>query len=282
MRRLILILVVALAVVTGGYAYLAGQDKPEERLSVLFAVKNVSPGKFIPSESVEVRQVPLSEFRSLEKKFGALANQDALKSLQTCVPRHAISKGDAISENNLIHPTDPDFLPAVLTEGHRAVSIRFNPVTSGIGLFRPGNYVDVILTYADRRATKTENKLAMTLFRGLRILALGGDMGFANTKESSPKNSAENSSVVTLEATPRQAETLVLASSLGQLSLSLRANGSQSEDLEQTQTSMRDLIQIQSENRSPARGAYSGDRNERGPVQVRGLFGDQQKIFKLE
>ena len=83
MRRLILILVVALAVVTGGYAYLAGQDKPEERLSVLFAVKNVSPGKFIPSESVEVRQVPLSEFRSLEKKFGALANQDALKSLQT-------------------------------------------------------------------------------------------------------------------------------------------------------------------------------------------------------
>ena len=279
MRRLVLLLVLLLAIAVGGYALLGGQ-KSVEKVPVLFAASNIPSGKFISHESIEVRQVPVDEQRRLTKKFGTLCPPDSLKDLQNFVPRMGIRKDEPIAENLLIRPSDPDFLPAVLTQGHRAVTVQLNDVTSGIGLYRPGNFVDVILTYTDpnSKTSQRQGKVAVTLFRGLRILALGGDLGLAKTATDG-KPQKKTSSVVTLEATPRQAESIVLASKLGELSLSLRANDGQDDVSGPTSTYASDVMQTNA--KTPSR--KKGQRPEvQEPIKVRGLYGDQQRTITLE
>jgi len=280
MRRLVLLLVLLFAIAVGGYALLGGQ-KSSEKVYVLFATSNIPSGKFISQESIEVRQVPVDEQRRLVKKFGTLCPPDSLKDLQNYVARVGIRKDEAIAENLLVRPSDPDFLPAVLTQGHRAVTVQLNDVTSGIGLYRPGNYVDVILTYTDpnSKTPQRQGKVAVTLFRGLRILALGGDLGLANKTATDGKSQKKTSSVVTLEATPRQAESIVLASKLGELSLSLRANDGQDDVSGPTSTHASDVMQTNA-NTSPRKKSQRPEVQE--PVKVRGLYGDQQRTITLE
>jgi len=282
MRRLILVLVLLMAIAVGGYALLGGQ-KSGEKVSVLFAASNIPSGRFISQDSIEVRQVSVDEQRRLVKKFGALCSPDLLKELQNFVPRVGIRKDEAIAENLLIRPTDPDFLPAVLTQGHRAVTVQLNDVTTGIGLYRPGNYVDLILTYTDTRSKipQKQGKVAVTLFRGLRILALGGDLGLGLAKPAANDGKAQKktNSAVTLEATPRQAESIVLASKLGELSLSLRANDGQDDVTGPTSTYASDVMQTNAKNSTRKKGQRPEVQE---PIKVRGLYGDQQKTITLE
>ena len=275
MRRIILLFVLLIAICAGGYAFFSEQKPKEEVVSVLFATKDIFSGKFISAESVEVRQVRASEQRELSKKFGILVPVSAQKDLQNFVPRSPIAKGEAISEKKLIRPSDPDFLPAVLEQGQRAVTIRLNDVASGIGLYRPGNYIDVILTYLDSSSGNNQKRVAVTLFRGLRILALGGDLGLSKSQKEE-KSDKKISSVVTLEASPRQAEALVLAGKLGELSLSLRANEGKDAVSEPTRTSVGDVIQTQEQS------ASSSGKQSQGPVKIRGLYGDKQQTITLE
>ena len=278
MRRLILIFVLVAAICAGGYMLFAEQDPKQELRPVLVAAADIASGRFIPVESIEVRQVTPSEQMELVKRFGDLVPTDSLKVLQDFVPRSSMKKGDPVAEKNLIRPSDPDFLPAVLNHGQRAVTIRLNDVASGVGLYRPGNYVDVILTYSDNSLRTSQKRVAVTLFRGLRILALGGDLGLAKNS-SEQKADKKVSSVVTLEASPRQAEEIVLASKLGDLSLSLRATEGKDVVSEPTSTFAGDLMQTDSQSASQRR---DNDRGPQTPVKVRGLYGEQQKTITFE
>lgn len=278
MRRLILVFVLVAAIFAGGYVLFSEQKPKEEMVPVLIATTDISSGRFIPVESIEVKQVSLSEKSDLTKKFGSLAPASSHKELQDFVPRTSIKKGEAITEKNLIRPSDPDFLPAVLNHGQRAVTIRLNDVASGVGLYRPGNYVDVILTYTDSSLRTAQKRVAVTLFRGLRILALGGDLGLVKNS-SEAKADKKVSSVVTLEASPRQAEEIVLASKLGDLSLSLRATEGKDAVSEPTSTFARDLMQKDSQSVAANPGK---ERSSDAPVKIRGLYGDQQKTITIE
>ena len=280
MRRLILVFVLVAAILVGGYALFNDQKPEQEMIPVLFAVSDMSSGRFISQESVEVRPIAPSEYKSLRAQYGELVQQGAHKELQNFVPRRPIKKGDAIADKNLIRPSDPDFLPAVLKQGHRAVTVQLNDVTSGIGLYRPGNYVDVILTYTDNRAgNRGQGRVAVTMFRGLRILALGGDLGLAKTTQNDGNTVKKTSSVVTLEATPRQAEAIVLATKLGELSLSLRANEGQDTASEPTRTYGNEMMHVVGPTTS---SKPESTQEPREPIKIRGLYGDQQRIITLE
>lgn len=278
MRRLILTLVLVAAAIVGGYVLLNRGEPEELKVPVLVATGDIASGRFIPVESIEVRQVTPAEQTEFTKKNGLLVPAASHKDLQNYVPRRPMKKGDVVAEKNLIRPSDPDFLPAVLKQGLRAVSIRLNDVASGFGLYRPGNYVDVILTYSEGSQRTAQKRVAVTLFRGLRILALGGDLGLTKAPADA-KADKKVISVVTLEASPRQAEEIVLASKLGDLSLSLRATEGNDAVSEPTITYATDLMQ---RGESEAVGKQGNDRVSSEPIKIRGLYGDQQKTITLE
>ena len=81
----------------------------------------------------------------------------------------------------------------------------------------PNDHVDVILTQRKRGKNGTEEIVSDTLFRNVRVLAIGQQV---EAKEG--KKNAEGS-VATMELTPKQAELLALANTVGEISLALRS-----------------------------------------------------------
>lgn len=142
----------------------------------------------------------------------------ALTSVTGAVARSPITVGEPINKSKLIKAGDGGVLAAILPHGMRAISTRIKEETSAGNLILPNDHVDVILT---RRLTGTranDQYVSDTLFRNVRVLAIGQQI-----ETGGDKKTAKSANTATLELTPRQAETLALANSMGEISLSLRS-----------------------------------------------------------
>ena len=95
-------------------------------------------------------------------------------------------------------------LAAILPAGMRAISTRIKEET-GVGrLILPNDHVDVILTQRKRGRSGGEDFVSDTLFRNVRVLAIGQLIEAKDGKKLAEGNTA------TLELTPRQSELLAL------------------------------------------------------------------------
>ncbi len=146
------------------------------------------------------------------------------------VVRSDIAEGQPISRGALVAPGDRGFLEATLGAGLRAITIAVTE-RSGVGGFVfPGDRVDLMLTQTLHGADGTgagaggsaEQPLSVTetILHNLRVLAIdqsmGGDLTDGHVAAHAPHT-------VTLEVTPRNAEKIEVAQSVGALSLTLRA-----------------------------------------------------------
>jgi len=147
------------------------------------------------------------------------AGPDAMRKLSGAIARAPIQAGEPITPNKLVKAGQGGVLAAILPPGMRAISTKIKEETAVGRLILPNDHVDVILTRRLRTKSGGEEYVSDTLFRNVRVLAIGQQI---ETKEG--KRSAEGAAATaTLELTPRQAEMLALANSLGELSLSLRS-----------------------------------------------------------
>jgi pilus assembly protein CpaB len=142
---------------------------------------------------------------------------NAIKDLSGSVARAPMLSGEPITAQKLVRPGDGGVLAAILEPGMRAISTRIKEET-GVGrLILPNDHVDVILTQRRRGRAGAEEYVADTLFRNVRVLAIGQLIEAREGKKLAEGNTA------TLELTPRQAELLALANSMGEISLALRS-----------------------------------------------------------
>jgi|SRR5581483_2975411 len=146
------------------------------------------------------------------------ARPRAVEELKDSVARAPMLAGEPVTPAKLVKPGDGGVLAAILPPGMRAISTRIKEET-GVGrLILPNDRVDVILTQRVRgRAGNNNDFVADTLFRNVRVLAIGQLIEAKEGKRLAEGNTA------TLELTPRQAELLAQANSLGEISLSLRS-----------------------------------------------------------
>ena len=100
---------------------------------------------------------------------------------------------------------DGGVLAAILPAGMRAVSTRIKEETAAGRLILPNDRVDVILTRRRRGRSGSEDAVSDTLFRNIRVLAIGQLIEAKEGKKLAEGNTA------TLEMTPAQAEELASA-----------------------------------------------------------------------
>jgi len=151
----------------------------------------------------------------ITKKSGAAGKS----SVTGAIARAPLMAGEPVARNKLIKAGDGGVLAAILPSGMRAISTRIKEETSAGRLILPNDHVDVILTRRLRGNNGQEQYVSDTLFRNVRVLAIGQQI-----ESKGAKKSAEGSAnTATLELTPRQAEMLALANSMGEISLSLRS-----------------------------------------------------------
>jgi pilus assembly protein CpaB len=143
----------------------------------------------------------------------------AMTELSGAIARAPILAGEPITTQKLIKSGQGGVLAAILPKGMRAVSTRIKEETAVGRLILPNDHVDVILTRTVRGKGGGEDYASDTLFRNVRVLAIGQQI---ETKEG--KKSVEGGgNTATLELTPRQVELLLLANAMGEISLALRS-----------------------------------------------------------
>lgn len=114
------------------------------------------------------------------------------------------------------------YLSAVLPSGYRAVAINIE-VSGGAsagGFILPNDRVDVIRTFRDDAASKAagaEVFRSEIILTNILVLAIG-----TNVREKSGDRTVQGTTA-TLEVDPKQAEQLILAQRVGQISLALRS-----------------------------------------------------------
>ena len=153
-------------------------------------------------------------------------------SLQGTVVRNAITAGQPVTQGALVKPGDRGFLAAALGPGMRAVTVPVSSNTGVAGFIFPGDRVDLVLTQSVAGGGDGPPlKVSETVLRNLRVLAT--DQRTDNGVGEDGKTDVHTFSNVTLEATPKIAEQVAVAQTLGSISLSLRSIADNSSELEQ-------------------------------------------------
>lgn len=152
----------------------------------------------------------------ITKQNGGIAR---MRDLSGSIARSALLAGEPITASKLIKAGQGGVLAAILPQGMRAISTKIKAETAAGSLILPNDHVDVILIRRLRGKTGSEEVVSDTMFRNVRVIAIGQQI---ETKEG--KKSADGgASTATLELTPRQTEMMALANSMGEITLSLRS-----------------------------------------------------------
>ena len=133
------------------------------------------------------------------------------------VVRERISMNEPLIAAKVVRAGGSGVLAVTLDPGMRAVALPLTAESAAGGFILPGDHVDVLLArQTDASAGAGPGHVISTVMRNVRVLAVDQNM-------SAQKTASAVGATATVEATPAQAEMLVLAKTSGTLTLSLRS-----------------------------------------------------------
>jgi pilus assembly protein CpaB len=195
---------------------------------VLVAKKALPVGTIIDADSFTFQPWPKELMQGTYYVEGQ-PDGDPKKLLGTVV-RYAITAGQPVTRGSLVGPQDRGFLAAALGPGMRAITVPVSVSSAVAGFVFPGDHIDLMLTQqVEGGGDGPALKVSETIIRNLRVLAT--DQRVTSTDDDG-KTKVQTFSNVTLEVTPKIAEKIEVAKSLGSLTLSLRSLADNTSDLE--------------------------------------------------
>ena len=154
-----------------------------------------------------------------------------IESLNGTVVRNAITAGQPLTKGAIVSPGDRGFLAAALGPGMRAVTIPVSGLTGVAGFVFPGDRVDLDAHPGNQRSRDRNSRVSETVIRNIRVLAT--DNRVTQTTNEAGQAVPVKTKLVTLEATPKIAEKVAVAQTLGTFSLSLRSLADSAAELEE-------------------------------------------------
>lgn len=200
---------------------------------VLVARANISLGQITAESAFRWQAWPQDAVPQGSVTRSAGGSAAAMKPFIGSIARTPILAGEPITKGKLVNAKDGGVLAAILPEGKRAVSVMIRDEHLAAGkLILPNDRVDVILIRRQRGRGGQEEQSSETVFRDIRVLAIGQRIEIKEGQKNADGNTA------TLELTPEEAEELVLSRAKGEVTLSLRsiADFNKKEDLTSTKS----------------------------------------------
>ncbi len=194
---------------------------------VLVAQRALPTGTIITADAIGFQEWP----EEMVQQAYFIDGESDIAQLLGTVVRHPVTAGEPVTQGSLVAPGDRGFLAAALGAGMRAITVPVSAKTGVGGFIFPGDRVDLMLTQAIEGGEDGGSlKATETILRNLRVLATDQ----STTQET---NEAGNTVVrafrtVTLEVTPKIAEQVAVAQTIGTLSLSLRSIADNQAELE--------------------------------------------------
>jgi pilus assembly protein CpaB len=195
---------------------------------VLVATRTLAVGTIIDADSFRYQPWPegLVQPAYFTRGEGGMDPQ----SLIGTVVRNEITAGQPLTQGAIVRPGERGFLAAALGPGMRAVTVPVSATSGVAGFVFPGDRVDLVLTQevaggGDGPPLRTSE----TFIRNIRVLAVDQRL---NARDEAGNQVAQTVATVTFEATPKIAEKIAVAQTIGQLSLSLRSLADNNAELE--------------------------------------------------
>lgn len=233
--RPVAVILVAVAVVSAGLtAYLAktwldAQSRATApaavvpTVEVLVVARDLAAGTMLTEGDLRYEGWPASVAggRFVTRKQ---PGEDAKAAYVGLVARRALTEGEPFTQAATFKQDAAGILAGMLGPGMRAVSVAITNASAVSGFVVPGDRVDVVMAADFQRADNEGVKggpivrfAAETVLEDVKVLAI--DQQIAKGKDGA----AIPGKTATIEVTPKQAEKLIAAGMVGQLSLVLRA-----------------------------------------------------------
>jgi pilus assembly protein CpaB len=202
----------------------AAQPAVAKGPKVLVAQRALPVGTIITADAMSFQAWP----KDMVQDAYFLDGEADIGKLMGTVVRFQITAGQPVTQGALVAPGDRGFLAAALGAGMRAITIPVSAKTGVAGFVFPGDRVDLMLTQTVK-GEGTPLKAAETILRNIRVLATDQS---TETEKVEGKTVVRAFRTVTLEVTPRIAEKVAVAQTIGTLSLSLRSIADNQSELE--------------------------------------------------
>ncbi len=200
-----------LVAMVGAQQLLSARNQGVERVRVLVARAEVEPGVKLTPELVGFREIPKESVPQGAVTQEAQYQDRALKTRG--FPGQVIQIAQLGEKGQFGTSLD---IPA----GMRLVTVPASATMIHSGIMKPGDRVDVVLTYKMMKKGSGYQSLTRTILEYIQVYAMGDHrMGDESVEAGVPAKDVKN---VTLLVSPVQAEIMKLAESKGQLHLTLR------------------------------------------------------------
>jgi pilus assembly protein CpaB len=216
-RRLWIILLLAL--VSGGAAAYLALAYLRDRTPRLMAAE--APRVQV---AVAARDLPLGTILAAADVhmidwLGQAAPPGYLHSPQDAIGRGLISSvkaNEMLLDTRLAPRGAGGGLSVTIPDGARAVSVRVDDVIGVAGFVLPGTHVDVVVTLPPQPQLDQKVTITQMVLQNIQVLAAG------QVVQQDAQGKPITVAVITLLVSPKEAETLVLASNEGKIQLALR------------------------------------------------------------
>ncbi|MGZ8337758.1 MAG: Flp pilus assembly protein CpaB [Allosphingosinicella sp.] len=193
---------------------------------VLVSTRTLPVGTIIDAEAF--RYQPWPEGLVQDAYFVRAEGGTDPATLIGTVVRTEIGAGQPATRGTLIRPGERGFLAAALGPGMRAVTVGVSTTSGVAGFVFPGDRVDLVLTQ-EVEGEGPSLRVSETIIRNIRVLAIDQRMG---ARDEEGNQVVQNTDSITFEATPKIAEKIAVAQTIGSLSLSLRSLADNNAELE--------------------------------------------------
>lgn len=194
---------------------------------VLVAKRALTAGTIITADALGFQPWP----KELVQDAYFIDGEADMNKLLGTVVRYPITAGEPVTQGSLVAPGDRGFLAAALGPGMRAVTVPVSATTGVAGFIFAGDRVDLVLTQQiDGSDQSAPLRAAETVLRNLRVLAT--DQTTEKTTDENGKTVVAEFRTVTLEVTPKIAEKIAVAQTIGTISLALRSIADSDSELE--------------------------------------------------
>ena len=235
-KKLVLLLgalIIAIGTALAAKSMFSGAATPQAQAApvepqgpkVLVAKRALPVGTIITADAIGFQLWPKE---MVQDAYFIDGEADMTKLLGTVV-RNPITAGEPVTQGSLVSPGDRGFLAAALAPGMRAITVPVSAKTGVGGFVFPGDRVDMLLTQTVD-GEDAALKASETILRNLRVLAT--DQSTESTTTPDGKTIVRAFRTVTLEVTPRIAEKISVAQTIGTLSLVLRSIADNGAELE--------------------------------------------------
>ena len=182
-----------------------------EYTEVTVAARDIAVNETITAEMLKQQDIPR-----------AYLHDEAVQdpgSLIGSISKTIIYEGEQMLKGKLAKQGESgDEFVYLISPGKRALALPLNEVVGVGGLLVPGDHVDVIATLDSREEEETV-EYSKIIIQNVRVLAIGKRYDPLKFKEIT-----EQAGTITLEVTPEEAPSLVLASEKGSIRLMLRSS----------------------------------------------------------